>query len=179
MKTGTASKIVATKRTRKIAAPAPAPLPLPLPLPKQKRAAPDALPGQVWRLPELMAYLSESRTAIYRRMRAEADFPKPVRLGPQSIGWIATEVIAHQRDRLVRLRPANAVASPLAGVPEPLRRIVKPQSRPTTKAPRPTAKKLDEERRDRIAEALKAEASRPRTAAEKAEEERRRRLYSL
>ena len=43
-----------------------------------------------WRLPAVMAYTQRSRTSIYR----DPSFPRPVKLGPNTSAWEATEVRA-------------------------------------------------------------------------------------
>lgn len=44
----------------------------------------DALPERLIRLPELMNLTSLSRASAYRLMTADADFPKPVKIGNSS-----------------------------------------------------------------------------------------------
>lgn len=99
--------------------------------------APAALPGQIWRLPELMSYFGESRTAIYR-LRRDPAFPAPVPITKQTVGWIATEVIAFQGQRLAMLRPLTPV-SPLDAVPTRAARSKTDTRRPKTNEKRPTA----------------------------------------
>lgn len=45
------------------------------------------------RLPAVEAKVGLKRSAIYRLM-AENDFPKPIRLPPRAVGWIAAEIDA-------------------------------------------------------------------------------------
>lgn len=49
-------------------------------------------PPRVERLSSVIARTGLSRTTIWRR--AGEDFPAPVRLGPNSIAWVVTEVDA-------------------------------------------------------------------------------------
>jgi prophage regulatory protein len=42
--------------------------------------------GRVLRLPEVMQATGLSRSTIYDRMK-DGGFPRPVRLGPNSVGW--------------------------------------------------------------------------------------------
>ena len=44
------------------------------------------------RLPEVMRLTGLSKTTIHRRYRA-GTFPRPLRLGPQSIGWRREEIV--------------------------------------------------------------------------------------
>ena len=44
------------------------------------------------RLPEVMRLTGLSKTTIHRRYRA-GSFPRPLRLGPQSIGWRREEIV--------------------------------------------------------------------------------------
>ena len=48
---------------------------------------------RIVRLPEVMRLTGLSKTTIHRRYRA-GTFPRPLRLGPQSIGWRREEVLA-------------------------------------------------------------------------------------
>lgn len=43
---------------------------------------------KVIRLPEVEARVKKSRSTIYRDVR-KGDFPAPIKLGPNSIGWFA------------------------------------------------------------------------------------------
>lgn len=49
--------------------------------------------------PEVENMTGLSRSTIYQRMAAGA-FPKPVRLGPQRVGWISTEISQWIEDRV-------------------------------------------------------------------------------
>lgn len=48
--------------------------------------------GGIVRLPEVMRLTGLSKTTIHRRYRA-GTFPRPLRLGPQSIGWRRGEIV--------------------------------------------------------------------------------------
>lgn len=48
--------------------------------------------GRIVRLPEVMRLTGLSKTTIHRRFRA-GTFPRPLRLGPQSIGWRRGEIV--------------------------------------------------------------------------------------
>ena len=56
--------------------------------PKEPRAP---SPVRVLRRPEVEARTGLSRSTIYARM-AEGTFPRPVRLGKQSVGWIESDI---------------------------------------------------------------------------------------
>lgn len=64
------------------------------------------LPGQIWRMPRVCAYLDESRSAVYRLRREDPTFPKPIAISKQTVGWLASEIIEFQTARLARLRPS-------------------------------------------------------------------------
>jgi prophage regulatory protein len=49
------------------------------------------------------------RSTIYEMM-ATGRFPKPVRLGARSVGWIESEVLAWQRSRITARDDAEAAA---------------------------------------------------------------------
>jgi len=48
-------------------------------------------PLSILRRKEVEAYTGLSRSTIYDRVRA-GTFPAPIQLGPQSVGWIETEI---------------------------------------------------------------------------------------
>ncbi len=48
----------------------------------------------ILRLPEVEKRSGLRRATIYRRA-AEGTFPKPIRLGPNSSGWLESEIDAH------------------------------------------------------------------------------------
>jgi prophage regulatory protein len=62
---------------------------------------------KVLRMPQLLERISLSRAATYDRLnpksrRYDATFPRPIRLGLNSVGWLESEVdawIAKQADR--------------------------------------------------------------------------------
>lgn len=70
--------------------------------PMDERANP---PIRILRLAEVMARTGLSRTTIYERM-AEGRFPRPVPLGPRSVGWIESELEAWFRERIAE-RPGE------------------------------------------------------------------------
>lgn len=46
--------------------------------------------AKFWRLPAVMRFTQRSRSAIYR----DQTFPKSVKLGPNTVAWLAEEVRA-------------------------------------------------------------------------------------
>jgi prophage regulatory protein len=62
--------------------------------------------NRVIRLPEIKAQTGQSRSTIYDKLnpkspRYDATFPKPIKLGARSIGWIEAEVQAWIESRRV------------------------------------------------------------------------------
>ena len=62
--------------------------------------------NRVIRLPETKAQTGQSRSTIYDKLnpkspRYDATFPKPIKLGARSIGWIEAEVQAWIESRRV------------------------------------------------------------------------------
>lgn len=55
--------------------------------------------NKVLRLPEVVAITGHPRSTIYDQM-AKGRFPKPIRLGIRSVGWLESEIIAWQRARI-------------------------------------------------------------------------------
>jgi prophage regulatory protein len=55
---------------------------------------------QVIRTRDLCNRLGLSRTTLHR-MRERGDFPTPIQLGPNSVGWIASDVQAWLESRRV------------------------------------------------------------------------------
>ena len=48
------------------------------------------------RLPEVRTRTGKSRSTIYAGI-AGGTFPKPIKLGPRSVGWIEAEIEAHNQ----------------------------------------------------------------------------------
>jgi prophage regulatory protein len=69
--------------------------------PHQPRAPPQEPPDRVLRWREVRDRIGLSRATIWRMVR-NGVFPAPVRLGPQSVGWIEREVIEWIADRAAR-----------------------------------------------------------------------------
>lgn len=66
-------------------------------------------PISVLRLPEVERRTGLTRPTIYRRAK-DGSFPKPIRLGGNSSGWIESEISAWLADR-VAARDAQAGAA--------------------------------------------------------------------
>lgn len=49
-----------------------------------------------------------SRSSIYAAMAA-GTFPKPIQLGPQSVGWLESEIDAWLQERIEASRPASEI----------------------------------------------------------------------
>jgi prophage regulatory protein len=62
----------------------------------------------ILRLPEVEKRSGLRRATIYKRA-ADGTFPKPVRLGPNSTGWLESEIDAHLA-KLVAERDVQASA---------------------------------------------------------------------
>lgn len=57
---------------------------------------------RILRLPDVKAQSGASRSTIYLRIQ-QGLWPKPVRLGPRSVGWPASEVAAINDARIAGL----------------------------------------------------------------------------
>lgn len=54
---------------------------------------------RILRLPQAVEATGESRSTIYKRI-AEGEFPKPVKLGAKSIGFVEDEIAAYNAARI-------------------------------------------------------------------------------
>jgi prophage regulatory protein len=54
---------------------------------------------RILRLPQAVEATGESRSTIYKRI-AEGEFPKPVKLGAKSIGFVEDEIAAYNERRI-------------------------------------------------------------------------------
>ena len=72
--------------------------------PQRARKAVELDPSRdrLMRRPEVERVTGKSRSAIYREMAA-GSFPRKVRIGPNSVAWLASEI-----DRYVALRVASS-----------------------------------------------------------------------
>jgi prophage regulatory protein len=57
-------------------------------------------PETFLRLRQVRALVGFGRTQIYRRIN-EDTFPRPVRLGPQSVAWVESEVREWMQQRIL------------------------------------------------------------------------------
>ena len=63
-----------------------------------------ALEGQrLMRLPEVVRATGLSRSTLYRKVK-EGQFPAPVSLGPRSVAWRESEVLAWIRNCPVKIQ---------------------------------------------------------------------------
>lgn len=60
----------------------------------------------ILRLPAVMARTGMSRSALYLAIN-EGAFPKPIKIGRRSVGWVATEVDDWISDRIQQSRKAG------------------------------------------------------------------------
>jgi prophage regulatory protein len=74
--------------------------------PQQPRGPPQDVPDRILRDREVRERVGLSRATIWRMIRS-GDFPAPVRLGPQSVGWIEREVGDWIAERAAQ-RPSTA-----------------------------------------------------------------------
>ena len=61
---------------------------------------------RILRLPQLVEATGETRSTIYKRI-SEGQFPKPVKLGAKSVGWVEDEIAAYNDARIAK-RDAEA-----------------------------------------------------------------------
>ena len=54
---------------------------------------------RILRLPKVLEMTGLSRTSVWRQVKA-GTFPKPVKLGPRAVGWLASKI-----DKWLRNRP--------------------------------------------------------------------------
>lgn len=67
-----------------------------------KKARPKPAPdpaAALWRLPAVCSYNQFSRSTLLRKVAA-GEFPRPIRLGSNSVAWPAAEVIAWAANRI-------------------------------------------------------------------------------
>ena len=78
-----------------------------------RRMGNGAEPTQwIIRLPDVLRRTGLSRTSIWRKVRA-GDFPAPVALGPNAIGWFAGEIAEWLSNR-----PRRTYGAPTDGQPK-------------------------------------------------------------
>ena len=61
------------------------------------------------RLPEVQNRTGKSKSAIYAGA-SDGTFPKPIKLGPRAVGWIESEIEAHNQSRIDASRPDDQTA---------------------------------------------------------------------
>lgn len=65
---------------------------------KRSRPLPDPA-ASIWRLPAVQTYTGRSRSSILRDVPKEL-FPRPIKLGEHSVGWLRVEVEKWLADRI-------------------------------------------------------------------------------
>jgi prophage regulatory protein len=60
----------------------------------------------ILRLPQVKARIGLSRSTIYLRV-SEGSFPKPITLGPRSVGWVESEISEWVTQRIAESRKAS------------------------------------------------------------------------
>lgn len=67
---------------------------------RSKRTRPQPDPAAtVWRLPAVSTFTGRSRSSILRDI-PEGRFPRPIKLGQNSVGWLRAEVERWLADRV-------------------------------------------------------------------------------
>jgi prophage regulatory protein len=61
---------------------------------------------RILRLPQVEDATGESRSTIYKRI-SEGEFPKPVKLGAKSVGWVEDEIAAYNESRIAARDASN------------------------------------------------------------------------
>jgi prophage regulatory protein len=56
---------------------------------------------RILRLPQVVEATGERRSTIYKRI-SEGEFPKPVKLGAKSVGWVEDEIAAYNEARIAQ-----------------------------------------------------------------------------
>ncbi len=58
------------------------------------------------RLPEVIIRTGKSRSTIWKAIK-DGTFPKPIKLGPRAVGWIESEIEAHNQSCIDASRPGD------------------------------------------------------------------------
>ncbi len=61
---------------------------------------------RILQLPQVVEATGETRSTIYKRI-SEGQFPRPVRLGAKSVGWVEDEIAEYNNARIAK-RDAEA-----------------------------------------------------------------------
>jgi prophage regulatory protein len=64
---------------------------------------------RILRLPQVEEATGESRSTIYKRI-SEGEFPKPVKLGAKSVGWVEDEIAEYNERRIAARDSRNGGA---------------------------------------------------------------------
>ncbi|MEX2249159.1 MAG: AlpA family transcriptional regulator [Parvibaculum sp.] len=62
---------------------------------------------KILRRREVESLTGKSRSSLYRDMSA-GTFPRPIKLGEKSVGWIESEILAWQQERIAERDGAAA-----------------------------------------------------------------------
>src|SRR4029078_13687663 len=54
---------------------------------------------RILRLPQVVEATGETRSTIYKRI-SEGEFPRPVKLGAKSVGWVEAEIAGYNEARI-------------------------------------------------------------------------------
>ncbi len=75
---------------------------------RNQSAANEKAELRILRRKKVEARVGLSRSTIYGAVNA-GTFPRPIKLGPQSVGWIEAEIEQWLRDRIAASRNASAI----------------------------------------------------------------------
>ena len=64
-------------------------------------------PTKFLKLPEVIILTAKSRSKIYQGVN-DGTFPKQIKLGPRSVGWIESEIEDHNQACIKASRPENS-----------------------------------------------------------------------
>ncbi len=59
------------------------------------------------RLPEVLIRTGKKRSTIYQGVK-DGTFPTPIKLGPRAVGWIESEIEAHNQACIDATRPDDS-----------------------------------------------------------------------
>jgi len=67
-----------------------------------------SFPSRIVRMKVLLQRLGVGRATVYRWLSQDTTFPKPVPIGPNTIGWVESELDAWLQNRIRASRPEVA-----------------------------------------------------------------------
>ena len=62
---------------------------------------------KILKLPEVKLRTAKSRSTIYQGVN-DGTFPKPIKIGPRAVGWIESEIEAHNQACIDASRPEDS-----------------------------------------------------------------------